>query len=498
MKRRTKIILTCASATLVVALVVLRLSASRIVWSRIASSLHEVYGLYVESDDTSLALLSGQGTVRGLRILDAGASVLEAEELQISASITDIFRGTYAFNALVAKRPVLHIVVEESETTNLARICARSPASAGPTHFVFFDDARIIDGRVILDDAVTDHEHSALLTFENIDVTIHDLHVAGEPRSSEPGDIRLDALLTQKSDAARIALVAWGPTLSGPFTFAVHGAVTGLDLALLPQYVKRGTRTALGGDRIHLAGTLRAEGGNIVDGAIAAHIVESGADVSLRFGGQMSDIVFDKDSQLAALFYLPFVRLGHVGDVVLTSAWGAAGDVGQGVFDAGGAVVSGAADTVRGMIRFDPFGALQAAGGGVLQGAQSLGQGLVGGVRRLFGGGGSAKEEARADADNQRWFVEWHDQARRAMLAAALASAGDSTSARRNRIGAEIQAAPGEPAATVLEANHRRVAPGACGLHAPWRMRPGLARKQTSKRRLSGFYIPTRTKAHLR
>lgn len=438
MSRRRKIILACVCAGLVVGLVGLRLGASRIVLARITSALRDEYGLEVESGRLSLALISGRARVVDVRITDERAPVLEADAIELSASFIDLLRGRYDFESLVVTRPTLHIVVEKGEKTNFARILHRRQQAAGPAHFVFFQDARIEDGRCLLDDAVTDPEHPVQLAFEEVDVALTEMQVSGARESAEPGDMRLDAFLMQKDDPARISFVGWAPALSNPLTIALHMAITGLDLAHIPQYVKKKTRSALGGDVIHLACTLRAEDNVIEDGALAATVAETKVDLSLRFGGTLSDIVFDEDSKLGALFHLPFARLGHMGDVAVTSTWKAAGDLGQGVVDAGEAVAEGARDTLEGMFRLDPLGALEAAGGGVLEGAKELGDGIVGVFRRLFGGSESPAKEAKKDKREQRRFTVLHEKCRHALLSAALESAKDSSSARRERIAAEL------------------------------------------------------------
>jgi hypothetical protein len=445
MRRRSKIILLSVLAFVVIGLVALRLSANGILRSVLASTMHDLYRLDVTTTDVSLSLLSGGVKLHGLHITDGGDPVFDADEIEISASISDLVRGRYEFRTLVITRPVLHMVVEKGGSTNLARIFSRpkpSPdakPSSGPAPFVGFRDARIIDGRFVLEDSVTNEDHKGRLSFEDLDIALTELQVAGERDSSELGDLRLDALLTQSIGPARISIVGWAPSLTAPLSMAVHVAITGLDLSQMPQYVDKSARKALGGDVIHIAATLQTKDDVIETGAVAATIAESDTRLSLRFGGTLSHIVFDKDSQLSALFALPLGRLGHVGDVALTSTWNAAGGVGKGVIGAGGAVAGGVGVAVNDMAKLDPLGALGAAGGGLLEGTKQLGEGIVGVFGSLFGGG---EADEKKDKDQQRRFSEMHTKCRRAMLVAAKESAKESSAARQRRIEEELAKVP--------------------------------------------------------
>jgi hypothetical protein len=441
MKRRNKILLAAGLFGALALVVGLRMSVNRIVWARIASATHETYGVDVTVDDLSLSLLDGRATARGLRITDAGTTVIEAEEFVLSASIRDLLGGSYDFAELILLRPVVHVVVEDGATTNLARILARAETSDGRANLVRFQDARIVDGRCELDDPFTDKKNPAVLSFDKVQLILTDLQVSGEPRSAEMGDFRLDAELRQEDSPARIAIVGWMPPMGEQLTLSLHAAVTGLDLDQLGPYVGSGARSTLGGDVIHLGASMRVDKGEILDGAVAAKVVESDAEYTLRFGGTTSGIVFDQNSKLAALFHIPFARLGHLGDVALTSTWGAASDVGAGVVEAGMSLAGGVEGTLGSLLQLDPLGALEAAGGGVVGGAKGLGGGILDGVGRLFGRSESKADETKRNAKQKREFAKLHDECRREMLAAALVSAQGSSNGRERRIKAELQAA---------------------------------------------------------
>jgi hypothetical protein len=215
--------------------------------------------------------------------------------------------------------------------------------------------------------------------------------------------------------------------------------------------VDKKARNALGGDIIHIAATLDTKDNAIEHGAVAATVVASDTKLSLKFGGTLSHLVFDKDSQLSALFALPLGRLGHVGDVALTSTWNAASGVGKGVVGAGGAVVGGVGTAVKDVVTLDPLGALEAAGGGVLAGVGKLGEGIAG----IFGGVfGSDEKDEKKEKDQQRHFNEVHKKCRRAMLKAALASAKESSGSRKRRIEEEIASVPAVEAPKVERHGH--------------------------------------------
>lgn len=437
MQRRGKLILAAAVTGPVLVLGGLRLGLNSWVGSRAAAALHAKFGVEVEYDDIALSTASGHARFLGVRATDQGAPLIEVDEVEISASIRDLVAGTYEFRELILTRPVFHVVVEKSEngeTTNFGRIYAgRKPPTRDRQ--ISFLDARVVGGRCVLDDAITDHDHPAHLEFEGLTASAADLQLSGKSRFDDPGDFRVDALLAQKHVPARISLVGWAPPPHQAPTFALHAAITGLSLDGLSQYVKDSTRRALGGDTLHLVGTLRAHRGVIADGAIAARVLETDDKLSMRIGGTTSELVFDQDSKLALLFHVPFLRLGKVGDVSVTSTWGAAKEMGAGVYEAGEAVVGGVTGTVKGMLQLDPLGALEAAGGGIFKGAKKLGGGVFDAFGRLFGRNELREKPEKLDAE----FAKVHAKRRRSMLEAAFESAHDGSDARRARIETELE-----------------------------------------------------------
>jgi hypothetical protein len=420
-----------ALAVLVGAAVALRAALlDRWLWSRIASAIHDKYGLDVASADYEFSLGAGEGVIRGVRITENGKPVVEADAVELSATARDVFAAEYDFRKLTVRGLTVHCVVETPETTNLQRIWARRRIAPGPSDFVRFRDARVVDGSYLVDDSVTDPKRPTLLHLLNVEMVARDLQVDGEPRTRDVGDVRLDGLVAQQGAPARVSLVAWAPPWTPKPTFTLHGAITGLDVSQLPQYVDDSSRWWLGGDLLHLVGTMRAKDGVVEEGAIVGEVAATGSLLPMRFTGPYDDPVFDERSKLADLFHFGFARLGRVAVI---------GDVGSTFYDVGESVAGGAQDTVEALSRVDPLGALRAAGGGVVGSASSIGKRLVGGVKRLLGVGGDAPadEAERQDAA----FSVLHAQRRRAMLEAAEASSAGGGPERRRRLHAEL----GEP-----------------------------------------------------
>jgi hypothetical protein len=445
MKRRTKILLWSAVG-LAAAVVGARLALNGYVVRKVVRAIEDEYRVLVAIDDLDLEVWNGRAVARRVAIHDQGHAVVTIETVELSAAWKDVIGARYDFKKLVLHKPVLRIEVEEGGT-NLARIVARRPPPrAGPDDVVVFRDLLLAEGEIVFEDTVTDPSRPAKLDVRAITGTAAQLQLSGKPETKGWGDFRLDGVLVQRGAAARVSLVGWAAPLEGKPTLQAHAAVTGLDLAQIPQYVTSGTRTALGGDVMHIVGSMRVEAGVIKDGAMVGDIPAMKSTLPMKFGGTLSDPVFDEDSKLAAIFHLPFAHIGHLGDVALTSAWsfttGSLGDVGGGVFGAGESVFVGAKDMIGGLTRLDPLGALSSAGGGVVGGLKSIGEGLLGGVTRLFTGGDSPAESAEIAAKLRAETLELHRARRRAMLEAALASAKDGEDKRRARIEKELEAPP--------------------------------------------------------
>ena len=424
--------------------------------STLQQVLADRFGVQLEIDGVSISVMNGTAKFTGIRVKDGGRTMLEAAEARGSIAVRDLLDGRYDFRQLVLVRPVLHLEVEPSGRSNLRRILAtppKTPPTPGPPDLVVLRDLRIEQGRVEWNDAVTDPKVPLHLVFDDIEIALTELQVSGATATNCWGDVRADAVLRQPDVPARLALVAWAAQQRERPTFVAHLALTGLDLRTLPQYVSATDRFALGSDFLHLTASLDVRDGAIALGAIVGEVAGTSTVLPLMVGGTTDAPVFDVNSKLATVMRVPLGRVGRVGEVAAGAAWsvlkggaGGAADVGEGVVGAGKSLAGGAGGAYEGITEGDPFGALKAAGGGVVGGVKSLGSGVVEGVKSIFGGGSSAAQALAgvepADLDAQ--FGKLHRDRCRRMLQAALASVPKGVESRRARVAAELAAMPKE------------------------------------------------------
>lgn len=455
-RRRKWIVAASAAAAVVVAATVAgRLTVSARLLEKLRAGISERYGVEALADDLTLSFLDGTAALQGFRVVDRGVTVLEAERVEISARVRDVLGGRIDCAKLVVVRPVLRVFVEADGRTNLRRILAtprKGPPADGPDGVVVLRDARVEDGRIEFDDAVTDPGQPIRIVLRGLSAAVVEMQFAGGNVVDSSADVRVDCETDQPGFPARVSVVAWVRPLAGPPTFSLHAAITGYDLRQVPQYVSASQRAAIGGELINLAVDIEAKDGVIEPGAIVGEVAGAGTVLPLRVGGTTDDPVFDLESPLGTLLEIPLTRVGRFGAVALGAGWStlkgggqAAADVGVGVADAGVALGTGLANAGGDIVTGDPLGALEAAGGGVVGVATSLGGGLVAGAKSLFGGGSDAVSSfSGADAETlDREFAAVHAARRLAMLRAALASVpDDAAAARRKRIEAEIAASP--------------------------------------------------------
>jgi hypothetical protein len=455
--RRVAIVLV---VLVVAALVTVELAVAPFVKSTLQRALDNRFGVQLEVDGVSVAVLSGTATLTGIRVKDGGRTILEAEEARGSIAVRDVLDGRFDFRQLVLVRPVLHIAVEPSGKSDFRRILAtppKTPPRPGPPDVVVLRDLRVEQGRVEWTDPVTDPKAPLHVVIDDIEIALTELQVSGAPVTDSWGDVRVDAVLRQPEFPARLSIVAWAAQRKEEPTFVAHLALTGLDLRTLPQYVSATDRFALGSDVLHMTASFDVRDGAIALGAIVGEVAGTRTVLPLMVGGTTDAPVFDEDSRLATVMRVPLGRVGRIGEVAAGAAWsvlkggaGGAADIGEGVFGAGKSLAGGAGGAYEGFAAGDPFGALKAAGGGVVGGVKSLGTGLVEGVKSVFGGGSSAAQAlagiAPADLDAQ--FATLHRERRRRMLEAALASVPKGVEERRARVARELESMPkDEPSA---------------------------------------------------
>ena len=452
MKRRWIRRVAIALIVLVVAVfVTAELFVAPFVRNTLRDALDNRYGVTLEADSVSVALLRGNVTLTGVRVKDGDHVILEAEEARGSIGVRDVLDARYDFRELVLVRPVLHLRVEGPNGSNLRRILRtppKRPPRGGPPDIVVLRDLRIEEGRVEWKDAITDPKQPLDLVVDDVEIALTQFQAGGTPITDCWGDLRGEGVLRQPEVPARISIVAWAKQREDEPTFIAHAAVTGLDLRTLPQYVSATDRFALGSDYLHLAATFDVRDGKFELGAITGEVAGTRTVLPMIVGGTTDDPVFDEDSRLATLMRVPLGRVGRMGEVAAGAAWsvvkgGATGaaEVGGGVVDAGKSLAGGAGGAYRGIVDGDPLGALAAAGGGILGSVKALGSGIVGAAKSIVGGGSGAAQAlagvAPEDLDAQ--FTALHRERRRRMLVAALASVPEGVEGRRERVAAEVE-----------------------------------------------------------
>jgi hypothetical protein len=454
MSRRRKIFATIA--------VLLAVLAGFLVWFRVTlpdrlrgiimTAISERYGVEATADAMTLNLVAGTASLHGVVVKDGTNVLLEVARVDGVADAREIADGHYDFRQLVLVRPLLRLVAEPGGGTNLERILATpGPPSSGPETFVVVRELRIVDGRAEYADAVVDPERPLKLTARDVSASVTEVQLGGEPATHCATDLRVDGLMDHPAVPARVSIVAWR-TARGvrPERLAFHAAATGCDLSLVPQYVSRTERTAIGGNLIHLVADIQATDGVIDPGAIAGEVDGTRTVLPMKVGGRTTAPVFDLSSTLGSMLRIPLDRMGSVGDVVketgrsaLRGAGGAAREVGGGVVGAGSAVGGGFVTAAENVAAGDPLGALASVGGGAVGGVKKLGSGIVAGLKNLIGIGADAVSQFSAEdaAAYDARFKELHRERRLAMLEAALASVppGDD-GGRRRRIEEEIAA----------------------------------------------------------
>jgi hypothetical protein len=152
--------------------------------------------------------------------------------------------------------------------------------------------------------------------------------------------------------------------------------------------------------------------GIIRRGAAVAISPERTRPLTLLFGGQCDDPVFDRRSKLIALLELPFSRLGRVGDVV---------------WETGSAVVGGVVGVIEGVVHGDLLGAGESAVGGVRGGVFAFGSNTLDALEEVGRALGLVAQEEARDT------TAIHDRHRGLFLAARDEAAQEWSRAHSDR-----------------------------------------------------------------
>ena len=349
--------------------------------TRLLPNLWARYGLTLTAERQDLSIADGSTELYGVRVFDGKQEILTAKRVEIRVSLRGLYEGRTVFERIVLDDPVLHARLEADGRTNVGKILERQTHSqAAPRPATLWKQALVHGGKVEWDDRA----HNVKLRIVDIEAAILDMETGSGERQDRFGQISIDANLEQPShETAPLSIVYWTTSSSSAGrTFVAHAALTGIDLDSFPGYVDATQRASLGVDHLDLVVSMEVREGIIRRGAVIATSPERTRPLTLLFSGPVADPVFDRSSQLVALWELPFSRLGRVGDVV---------------WETGGAVVGGAVDAIDEVVHGNLLGAGESAAGGVGGGILALGSNTLDALKSLGRALGIVAEEAARD-----------------------------------------------------------------------------------------------------
>ena len=327
------------------------------VYAKLLPDVMARYGLTIAADRRDLSIAGG-ADLHDVRFLDGDEVLLTAKRMNVIISVRALYGGRTIVERLVFDDPVLHTRIDANGRTNLGTILERPrklPQGA-KRPATLWKDVAIHRGTIECED----RPRGVKLRIVDIESGVLDLQTGDGESEERFGQITLDGNLEQpKRKPAPLSIVHWttSTTTSKP-TFIAHAALTGIDLDSFPAYVDAKYRASYGVDQLDLVVSMDVRDGVIRRGAAVATSPERKQPLTLLFAGPFDDPVLDRSGQLAALWDLPFARLGRLGDVTR---------------ETGNAVVGGAVEVVEELAHGDPFGAGGAAVEGVGGGVSALG-----------------------------------------------------------------------------------------------------------------------------
>jgi hypothetical protein len=341
------------------------------------------YGLTVTAERQDLSIADGTTVFHGVRILDGDEGILTAKRMEARISLRGLYEGRTIFEHLLFDDPVVHARLESDGRTNIRKILERRTEShATPRPATLWKEVFVHGGTI----EWGDRARGVRLRVIDVEAAVLEVQTGSGARQDRFGQISFDAKLEQSShEPAPLSIVYWKKSSgsTGP-TFVAHAALTGIDLDSFPAYVDAAQRSSLGVDHLDLVASMDVREGIIRRGAAVATSPERTRPLTLAFDGRFDDPVFDRSSQLIALWELPFSRFGRVGDVV---------------WETGSAVVGGVIGGIEGAVHGDLLGAGKSTVGGVGDGVRALGSNALDaleGIGQVLGL--VAPEEARDTA----------------------------------------------------------------------------------------------------
>ena len=341
--------------------------------TKLLPDLWAQYGLTMTAERHDVSIADGTVDLHGVRLLDGDEAVVTAKRLEARISLRGLYAGRTIVERLVFGDPVVHARLEADGRTNIGKILERRRTDPRPTlrPATLWEEVLVHGGTLECDDRA----RGVTLRIVDIEAAFLDLETGSGDAQDRFGQISMDANLQQpRSKPAALAIVHWTtPSDSPEPTFVAHAALTGIDLDSFPAYVDATQRTTLGVDHLDLVVSMDVREGIIRRGAAVATSPERKRPLTLLFGGPFDDPVLDRTSELAALWELPFSRLGRGGDVV---------------WETGSAVVGGAVGVIEGLVRGDLLGAGESGAKGLGGGVLALGSNAldaIEGIGRALG-----------------------------------------------------------------------------------------------------------------
>jgi hypothetical protein len=315
------------------------------------------YGLTVTSGSEELSIAQGAVELHGVRVFDGEEEILSAEHMKVRVSLRGLWEGRTVFRDILLEDPVLRLQLGADGHTNIGRILERPTRNdASPRPATLWEEVVVHRGTL----EWTEPARGVSIRMLEVEATVLDVQTGSGERQDRFGQITIDADLEQPGrEPALLSIVHWttSPGNPGP-DFVAHAALTGIDLDSFPVSVDAIQRSSLGVDHLDLVVSMEVHDGLILRGAAVAVSPERTRPLVMLFSGPVEHPVFDRSSSLAALWELPFSRLGRLGDVV---------------WDTGGAIVGGAIGIIDGIVHGDLLGAGSSAIEGVGGGALALG-----------------------------------------------------------------------------------------------------------------------------
>jgi hypothetical protein len=390
--------------------------------TRLLPDLWARYGLTLTAERQDVSIFDGSTVFHDVRVLDGEEEVLSAKRMEIRVSLRGLYEGRTVFERIVLDEPVLHARLGAEGRTNIGEILQRPKHGQGPPRpATLWKEALVHGGTFEWDD----RERGVKLRIRDVEAAILDMETGRGERQDRFGQISIDAKLEQpRHEPAPLSIVHWTTSSAGTGrSFVAHAALTGIELDAFPGYVDAGQRASLGVDHLDLVVSMDVREGIIRRGAAVAISPERRRPLTLLFGGPLDDPVFDRSSQLIALWEFPFAQLGRVGDVV---------------WETGGAVVGGAVGVIEGLLHGDLLGAGTSAAGGVGGGLLALGSNALDALEDLGRKLGVVEEEEARDIAK----IHAHH---RALFLTARSEAAEAWSGAHPGTDDEADTSDGEP-----------------------------------------------------